>query len=119
MKLLKTISITILLICFTINVQAQQKKTYPQKRAADYTEFISSEMNMNADQETYLHEVLLNKFETNSKRNKDNNLSQEEKKQLYKQSFKETSTKLSEQFSKEEVDQINELIKTKNKASKK
>lgn len=119
MKLLKTISVTILLICFTINTQAQQKKSYPQKRANAYTEYIALKMDLKSDKKTFLHEVLLAKYESNSTHNKNKSLSQDEKKEIYKQSFKETNAKLSEQFSKEEISQINELIKAKNKASKK
>lgn len=119
MKLLKTISITFLLFCFTINIQAQEKKSNAQKRAVENSEFITSKMDLSAEQATFLQNVLLEKYESNSKKIKGQNLSQEEKKAIYKQSHKDTNAKLSEKFSKEEINQINELVKAKNKESKK
>jgi hypothetical protein len=45
-------------------------------------------------------------------------LSNEEKKVIYKKSFKETNDKLSVLFSKEEINTINALLKEQNKKGK-
>ena len=45
-------------------------------------------------------------------------LSNEEKKIIYRQSFKDTNDKLSAIFSKEEIKSINSLLKEQNKKAK-
>jgi len=83
MKLLKTISITVLLICFTINIQAQQKQSYAEKSAFEKTEYVANEMNLNKDQKIFLHEMLLNKIETTAEKINGKDLSEEETKTIF------------------------------------
>ena len=118
MKTLKKIVLILMLISFTITAQAQQKKSYAQQKAAENTTFVAKKMNLSKDKTTFLHSVLLNKYESNAEKNKDKNLSEEDKKAIYKQSYNDTQTKLAEQFSKEEITQINEHLKQNSKEAK-
>ena len=58
-----------------------------------------------------VYAILLGKYEETSKQIKGNDLSNEEKKMIYKKSYKDTNYNLSVLFSKEEINQINTLLK--------
>jgi len=60
----------------------------------------------------------LGKYDETSKQIKGNDLSNEEKKMIYKKSFKQTNQKLSDLFSKEEINTINALLKEQHKKGK-
>ena len=119
MKIFKKISLLVMLLGFTITAQAQQKNAQAQKKADESTAFITEKMNLSKEQTTFLYETLLTRFENNSKTSKDNSLSEEGKKEIYKNSYKETQTTLAEQFSKEEISKIDELLKQYNNSAKK
>jgi len=76
-------------------------------------------MDLNDSNKTLLYAILLGKYDETSKRIKGNDLSNEEKKVIYKKSFKETNDKLSALFSKEEINAINALLKEQNKKKNK
>ena len=72
-------------------------------------------MDLDDSKKTLLYAILLGKYEDTSKQIKGNDLSNEEKKVIYKKSFKQTNDKLSVLFSKEEINEINALLKEQNK----
>lgn len=119
MKLLKTIGLVVLFISLTTNTQAQQKKSYAQKKSAAISEYVAKEMKLDKAQKAYLHEVLLNKMELTSKKLKDKNLSEEQKKAIHKESFQVMNTNLLKKFSKKETQEIYSLMKEYNASIKK
>jgi len=119
MKFLKTIGLIVLFISLTTNLQAQQKQSYAEKNAFEKTEYVANEMNLNKDQKTFLHKVLLNKMETTAEKINGKDLSEEEKKAIHKQSYLDTNKKLLEQFSKDETKTIFALMKAFNATNKK
>jgi hypothetical protein len=60
----------------------------------------------------------LGKYQQTSKQIRGNDLSNEEKKIIYKKSYKDTNDKLSVLFSKEEINRVNVLLKEQNKKKK-
>ena len=111
---MKKIILFILLAGFLTTANAQ-KPTYPEKKAKENTSYIVEKMDFDKTQKTYLHGVLLGKYESIYKQIKGHDLSQEEKKVIYKASHKETSEELAKEFSKEEVNEIFALLKEQNK----
>ena len=75
-------------------------------------------MDLNDRTKTLLYVILLGKYDETSKQIKGNDLSNEEKKMIYKKSFKQTNQKLSALFSKEEINTINALLKEQHKKGK-
>jgi hypothetical protein len=75
-------------------------------------------MDLNESQQTVLYAILLGKYEETSNQIKGNDLSNEEKKIIYRQSFKDTNDKLSAIFSKEEIKTVNALLKEQNQKKK-
>ena len=111
---MKKVILFILLAGFLTTANAQ-KQSYQEKKADSDTEFISTKMSLSADKTIFLHEVLLEKYQETSAEIKGKDLSQEEKKAIYKASYKKTSEKLANQFSKDEVKEIFALLKEQNK----
>lgn len=111
---MKKIVLFILLAGFLTTANAQ-KKSPQEKRANESTSYVAKKMKLNEDQKSYFHSVLLEKYVSTSKQVKDKNLSSDEKKAIYKKSHKETSKKLAEEFTKDEVKEIFELLKELNK----
>ena len=75
-------------------------------------------MDLSDSQQTKLYSILLGKYQETSKQIKGNDLSNEEKKIIYKKSYKDTNDKLSTLFSKEEIKTINLLLNEQNKKKK-
>lgn len=119
MNLLKKSGLVILLICLAFITQAQREKSYAQQKADKNTVFVAKKMDLSKGKTTFLHNVLVDKYKSNAKKTKDTSLSQKAKQEIYKNSYKETQTKLAEQFSKEEIAQINKLLKQNSKEAKK
>jgi len=114
---MKKIILFILLAGFLTTANAQ-KQSYQEKKAKEDTSYIAKKMDLNKDQKAFLHDVLLEKYESTSKKIKDNDLSKEEKKAIYKASYKTTSEMLAKEFTKEEVNEIFALLKEINKNNK-
>ena len=102
------IIITCALVMFAFIAEAQENK-FASKRAATAVEYISSNMDLSEANVEFLKETLYNKYASNVSLIKDNNLSQEEKRQVYRDAFIETRKKLMTVFSKEQVDKISKL----------
>ena len=105
---MKKIIITCALVMFTFIVQAQENK-FASKRAATAVEYISSNMDLSEANVEFLKETLYNKYANNASQIRGKNLSQDEKKQVYRAAYIETRKKLMTVFSKEEVGKITKL----------
>ena len=81
------------------------------KRAQRISEFITKEMKLTDERSQFLLETLTEKYTNNISKIKGKNLSQEEKRKVYKATFLKTKNKLLTKFSKSEFAQINKLEK--------
>ena len=106
------------MLCGFLSTANAQKKSYQEKKATTNAQHIADTMDLNDSQQTLLYAILLGKYEETSKQIKGNDLSNEEKKIIYKKSYKDTNDKLSILFSKEEINQINTVLKEINKKNK-
>ena len=87
------------------------------KRAQRISEFITREMKLTDERSQLLLETLSEKYSDNTSKIKGKNLSQEEKRKIYKATFLKTKNKLLTKFSKSEFAQINKLEKNKNSST--
>lgn len=105
----------LIVLCGFLSTTNAQKQSYQEKKATTNAQHIADTMDLNESQQTVLYAILLGKYEETSNQIKGNDLSNEEKKEIYKKSFKQTNDKLSVLFSKEEINEINALLKEQNK----
>ena len=111
---MKKIIITCALVMFAFIAEAQENK-FASKRSATAVEYISSNMDLSEANVEFLKETLYNKYATNVLQIRGKNLSQEEKKQVYRAAFVETRKKLMTVFTKEQVSEINRLERESHK----
>ena len=105
---MKKIIITCALVMFTFIAEAQENK-FASKRVATAVQYISSNMDLSEANVEFLKETLYNKYVSNAKKIRGKDLSQDEKKQVYRTAFIETRKKLMTVFSKEQVGKITKL----------
>jgi len=110
--------IALILFCGFLSTANAQKQSYQEKKATTNAQHIAESMDLNDSTKTLLYAILLGKYDETSKQIKGNDLSNEEKKMIYKKSFKQTNQKLSALFSKEEINTINALLKEQHKKGK-
>ena len=87
------------------------------KRAQRISELITKEMKLTVERSKFLLETLTEKYTNNISKIKGKDLSQEEKRKVYKATFLTTKNKLLTKFSKSEFAQINKLEKSKNSST--
>ena len=97
----KSLIIFTFLLTFSY-VNAQENK-FAVKRASNAVSFISSEMDLTDEQTQFIEKTLYTKYAENALKIKGNNLSQEEKKEVYSKAAAATRKLLRQEFSKEEV----------------
>jgi hypothetical protein len=107
--------IALILFCGFLSTANAQKQSYQEKKATTNAQLIADTMALNDSTKTLLYTILLGKYDETSNQIKGNDLSNEEKKVIYKKSFKQTNDKLSVLFSKEEINTVNALLKEQNK----
>ena len=105
---MKKIIITCALVMFAFIAEAQENK-FASKRTATAVEYISSNMDLSEANVEFLKETLYNKYASNVSQIRGKNLSEEEKKQVYRDAFVQTRKKLMTVFSKEQVGKITKL----------
>ena len=110
--------ISLIVLCGFLSTANAQRQSYQEKKATTNAQYIADNMDLNENKQTLLYAILLNKYEETSKQIKGNDLSKEEKKIIYRQSFKDTNDKLSAIFSKEEIKTVNALLKEQNQKKK-
>lgn len=107
------------LLAFMFNTVNAQKQSPQVKKAIEQTDYVASRMKLNDSKKLFLHNVLLEKFESTSKQIKGKDLSKEEKKVIYKKSNSVMNERLTAEFSKDEIKQIKALSKEYNQSKKK
>ncbi len=112
---MKKLILFLAFIGLTLSVNAQNKKV--KERATEATEFINKTMKLNDANKSFLYKTLLNSFDSTYKKAK--GVPKEQKKTVYKEARKSLNKALSEKFSKDEVKQINTLLKEYKKQSRK
>tara|TARA_B110000285_G_scaffold180709_1_gene203808 strand:+ start:571 stop:927 length:357 start_codon:yes stop_codon:yes gene_type:complete len=111
--------IALILFCGFLSTTNAQKQSYQEKKATTNAQNIADKLDLKDSQKTILYSILLGKYDETSRRIKGKDLSNEEKQVIYKKSFKETNDKLSALFSREEINEINALLKEQNKKKNK
>ena len=102
----------IILVCimafFATFTQAQENK-FAANRADNAVSLITENMQISDSDIVFLKETLYNKYATNASKIRGKNLSEEDKKQIYRSAFKETRKKLMKVFTNDQVKQIIKL----------
>jgi hypothetical protein len=111
---MKKIIFTCAFVMFAFIAQAQENK-FAGKRSANAVEYISSNMDLSEANVEFLKETLYNKYANNASKIRGKDLSQDEKKQVYRTAFIETRKKLMTVFSKEQVGKITKLERESHK----
>jgi arylsulfatase A-like enzyme/GH35 family endo-1,4-beta-xylanase len=99
------------------NKYVKIKTLNTNKRAQVISEFIIKTMKLSNIKGQFLLETLSEKYTNNISKTRGKNLSQEEKREIYKATFLEIKNKLLTKFTKSEFDQINKLEQSKRKKS--
>ena len=107
---MKKISLVCVLAFFTSFTQAQQNK-FAADRAQNAVSLIKANMEISDSDIVFLKETLYNKYASNATKIRGKNLTEEEKRQVYRSAFKETRKKLMKVFTNDQVKQIIKLEK--------
>lgn len=98
------------ILLFTLFAEAQENK-FAEKRATNAVSLITSNMDISDADVIFLKETLYNKYATNASKIRGKDLTDDEKRQIYRSAFKETRKKLMTVFTKDQVDKITEFEK--------
>ena len=109
----KSLIIFTLLLTFSY-VNSQENKS-AAKRASNAVTTILSEIELSDEKAKFLEQTLYAKYANNALKIKGKDLSQDEKKNVYKNAFKATRKVLRKQFSEAEVKSIIRLERQANK----
>ena len=107
MKKIILVSIMAFFVTFT---QAQENK-FAANRADNAVSLISENMQISESDITFLRETLYSKYASNALKIRGKNLTEDEKKQIYRSAFTETRKKLMNVFTNDEVKKIINLEK--------
>lgn len=105
---MKKIIFVFLFTIISFFAEAQENK-FAAKRTANAIEYISSKMDLSESNIEFLKETLYNKYSTNASKIRGKDLTQEEKKSIYRAAYKETRQKLMSIFSNDQVNMITKL----------
>ena len=105
---MKKIIFVFLFTIISFFAEAQENK-FAAKRTANAIEYISSKMDLSESNIEFLKETLYNKYSTNASKIRGKDLTQEEKKSIYRAAYKETRQKLMSVFSNDQVNMITRL----------
>ena len=107
---MKKIIILCILAFFVTFTQAQKNK-FAANRAENAVSLIKANMEISDSDIVFLKETLYNKYASNALKIRGKNLTEEEKKQVYRSAFKDTRKKLMEVFTNDQVKKIIKLEK--------
>ena len=107
MKKIILVSIMAFFVTFT---QAQENK-FAANRADNAVSLISENMQISESDVAFLRETLYRKYASNALKIRGKNLTEDEKKQIYRSAFTETRKKLMNVFTNDEVKKIINLEK--------
>ena len=108
-------SLIIFTLLFTFSYVNSQENKFAAKRASNAVTTILSEIELSDEKAKFLEKTLYNKYADNALKIKGKNLSQDEKKNVYRNAFKATRKALRKQFSETEVKSIIRLERQANK----
>jgi uncharacterized membrane protein len=104
----------IILVCFMaffVTFTQAQKNKYAANRAENAVSLIKANMEISDSDVVFLKETLYNKYVSNALKIRGKNLTEEEKKEVYRSAFKDTRKKLMEVFTNDQVKKIIKLEK--------
>ena len=105
----KTINVLVLIFLISFNSNAQNN--YQIKRATSFSEHVTNQLKLNKEDQKFLYDTFINKFIKQQEKIKGKDLSDEEKKQVYKASRKELVKILNTRFDSEKTKAIMSAIK--------
>lgn len=100
---------------FTFSFVNSQENKFAAKRASNAVTTILSEIELSDEKAQFLEKTLYTKYAENALKIKGKNLSQDEKKKVYRNAFITTRKVLREQFTETEVKSIIRLERQANK----
>jgi len=105
----KTINIILLMLLISFNSNAQNN--YQIKRATSFSEHATIQLKLTKEDQKFLYDTYIDKFVKQQEKIKGKDLSDEEKKQVYKASGKELVKTLNGRFNPEKTKAIMNAIK--------
>ena len=105
----KTINILVLMLLCSFNSFAQNN--YQTKRATSFSEYAAKQVELSQEDQKFLYDTFIAKFVKQQEKIKGNDLSDEEKKQVYKASRKELVKTLNGRFDSEKTKAILAAVK--------
>jgi len=105
----KTIKIFFVLLLCSFNSFAQNN--YQTKRATSFSEYAAKQVELSQEDQKFLYDTFIAKFVKQQEKIKGNDLSDEEKKQVYKASRKELVKTLNGRFDSEKTKAILAAVK--------
>ena len=98
--------ILIFTVTFFVTFTQAQENKYAANRADNAVSLITENMQISDSDIAFLRETLYNKYASNVLKIRGKNLTEDEKKQVYRSAFTETRKKLMNVFTNEEVKKI-------------
>jgi uncharacterized membrane protein len=98
-------------MAFFVTFTQAQKNKYAANRAENAVSLIKANMEISDSDVVFLKETLYNKYASNALKIRGKNLTEEEKKEVYRSAFKDTRKKLMEVFTNDQVKKIIKLEK--------
>ena len=105
---MKKIILVFIMAFFATFTQAQENK-FASDRAENAVSLILENMQISDSDIVFLKETLYNKYASNASKIRGKNLTEEEKKQIYRSAFMENRKKLMKVFTNDEVKKIIKL----------
>ena len=105
----KTINILVLMLLISFNSNAQNN--YQIKRATSFSEHATTQLKLTKEDQKFLYDTFIAKFVKQQEKIKGNDLSDEEKKLVYKASRKELVKTLNGRFDSEKTKAILAAVK--------
>ena len=105
----KTINILVMMLLISFNSNAQNN--YQIKRATSFSEHATTQLKLTKEDQKFLYDTFIAKFVKQQEKIKGNDLSDEEKKQVYKASRKELVKTLNGRFDSEKTKAILAAVK--------
>lgn len=105
----KSIKLFALLLVISFNASAQNN--YQIKRATSFSEYATTQLKLTKEDQKFLYDTYIDKFIKQQEKIKGKDLSEEEKKQVYKASRKELVKTLNGRYDSEKTKAIMAAVK--------
>jgi len=103
--------ILVFIMAFFVTFTHAQENKFAADRADNAVSLITENMQISDSDIVFLRETLYNKYASNASKIRGKNLTEDEKKQIYRSAFTETRKKLMNVFTNDEVKKIIKLEK--------